>query len=215
MLRCNVIITDSGVRTLLAKRLEIYASRTDHFATTCSSDPLDENHTECYVCASNRVADIIEPVDRPRRWLPVIAFGRASDLRNAYLAGCSDFMKDPWTPEELHFRALKCAPTRRHSFSFGQIELDESVLKLSVEDKHKEIEINQQQSAILKALLSLRGSVVSRELLYFAMWGRYGDDSRALDMQIHGLRNALSRVDESLGGSAVIRGVYGSGYLIA
>ena len=215
MLRCNVIVADPGERALLGKRLEFYASRTGDLNFICSGTPVDEFGADCYTCDSNLIAEIIEPLNRPPRWLPIIAYGRAGEIRNAYLAGCADFMKVPWTPEELHFRSLKCSPIRRHHFPFGHIELTGSSLTVWFGDRHLvQIDINKQQIAILKALLALRGSIVSRDLLYFAMWGRYGGESRALDMQIHGLRAALGKVDESLGNKALIRGAYGSGYLI-
>ena len=80
--------------------------------------------------------------------------------------------------------------------------------------KPTQLHLGQKQLAIFKALLALRGTIVSRKTLYFAAWERDAASSRALDMQVHEIRTALGHVDPRLAGDSVIRSVYGAGYAI-
>ena len=109
-------------------------------------------------------------------------------------------------------------PNEIASLFFGTLQLDNDLLRLSFDDddppRRAEVVINPKQSAIMKALLSLRGNVVERNALFYSMWGRSGGDSRALDMQVHAMRNHLGHVDPRLGGNGLIRSVYAAGYVI-
>ena len=215
MIRINVIVPHPGDLVILSERLNLYASRTDDFEPFCSQVADTGERTDCFACPTDHLSTIPERLARLR---PTIAYGPASGIRGAFLAGCVDFLKDPWTPEELHFRALQCSPTRLHRFFFGTLQLDNDLLRLGFDDddppRRADVAINPKQSAIMKALLSLRGNVVDRNALYYSMWGRSGGDSRALDMQVHAMRNHLGRVDPRLAGNGLIRSVYAAGYVI-
>ena len=219
-LRANVVLHDLIDNSILAQRLENYAARTENYTVRCTASPVSDYDTDCFIVAWDRVAELIRPADRPPRWKPAIAFGPVTAMRDAYLDGCTDFMKDPWTPEELYFRALKCFRGRIERFRWGTLELDGLVARLRFDsisdtrDPPATLRLGVRQGALLDALLTLRGTVVSRNILFYAMWQQEGDKSRAVDMQIHALRELLGTVSTELGGDLFIRGVYGEGYMI-
>ena len=218
ILRANFVVHDLQDNTILAQRLENYAARTDNFSILCTDTPAAELDTDCYIVIWNRIAELVRPADRPPRWKPVIAYGPATAIRAAFLEGCADFMKEPWTLEELYFRVLQSCRGRNERFSWGNLELDGLVVRLHLDspadNNPTTLRLGVRQGALLDALLALRGTVVSRDILFYAMWEQTGDGSRAVDMQIHALRELLGAVLAELGGDLFIRGIYGEGYMI-
>jgi DNA-binding response OmpR family regulator len=70
-----------------------------------------------------------------------------------------------------------------------------------------------QEQSILRLLSANAGEPVSREALYYGIWGRpAAEESRVVDMHIASLRRKLRRLFPESG--ACIRSVRGVGYLI-
>ncbi len=216
-LRLNVVLSNLSSEAILVRRLAVYAKRADAFLVRCSDAPLPEAETDCYALRLNDLHLLTSPDRRPATWLPVIGIGPPESLRRAFVDGCADYIKEPWSPEELHFRALKVGRRNSYRFSWGVLEHDGFILRFGFDGagakRTTTVRINRKQSALLGALLALRGEVVSRELLFFAMWGRDGGGSRAVDMQIHALRAGVDTAARGLG-AELIKSVYGNGYTI-
>jgi len=132
-------------------------------------------------------------------------------------------MRDPWTPEELHFRAVGRCRSRSSAFGWGTIELDGQRLTVRFNPdpkrdrsngKSRTVRLGPREATVLETLLAFRGEPVSRELLFYAMWGKSGDGSRAVDMQVHELRATLGSLSPSLGEDHLVHSVYGLGYAI-
>ncbi|WP_455381247.1 winged helix-turn-helix domain-containing protein, partial [Salinispira pacifica] len=58
-----------------------------------------------------------------------------------------------------------------------------------------------------------RGAVVTRQALYYALWGRDATDSRVVDMHVSHLRRKLSGVIPD-GNGELIETVHGRGYCL-
>ena len=58
--------------------------------------------------------------------VPVIACGPPGMLRAAFVSGCVDYLREPWTPEELAVRAQAALGRRRecHEFSWGKARFE-------------------------------------------------------------------------------------------
>jgi two-component system, OmpR family, response regulator PfeR len=144
--------------------------------------------------------------------VPVIACGPPGLLQSAFLAGCADYLRDPWTPDELAIRALAIlgrAP-RRHLFPWGVLRLQ----GCSLRGPGARVELTAVEARILEALLAGRGSPVPREALALCAWGRPAPrGSRALDMHVSCIRRKV-RDAFPASGPRFITSVRGEGYLV-
>lgn len=141
----------------------------------------------------------------------MICFGPAQLLPGCFLAGCDDYLKDPWSPEELEWRVCKlCGDTEAlFRFSWGSLEIGSLELRSSLGS----CPLCAQEQRILRLLAANAGEPVSREALYYGMWGKpAAAESRAVDMHIASLRKKLRQLFPQSG--VCIRSVRGVGYLI-
>jgi DNA-binding response OmpR family regulator len=157
------------------------------------------------------VAPVAEANELPGRGVPVIAWGPAGLMRTAFLAGCDDFLRDPWTPEELELRAL-AALSRvqwRYGFPWGEVTFEGKDLRtprgLAV--------LTLQESRLLKTLLRNRGQPVPREALAYSMCGTPGPaHSRAIDVHVAAVRRKVRCTVPEAGHLIVC--VRGQGYMV-
>lgn len=205
-LHLNAVTEDA----LLAKRLALYFRRERLIAVTSTPAPLPEDETDAYFVPLARVGELLANPGRPATWLPVLAHGAPDQLRAAFLAGCSDFLREPWTLEELAIRVRRVARGPGFRLPCGELRL--SVSSASIGSRR--IELSLQEYRLLRALLAQRGTVVPRGTLYYALWGREGADSRAVDVHVSSIRRKLCLLGAGAGRERVIRSVRGAGYLL-
>ena len=145
------------------------------------------------------------------RGVPVIAWGPADRMRSAWLHGCDDYLREPWGPEELALRAqaVLARTARRFSFPWGDLGLDGGALRTP----GGEVSLTRHEEIVLATLLRARGTPVPRAALSYALTGKEGSArSRAIDMQISGIRQKVGRaVPDSLPFIVCVRG---QGYMV-
>ena len=142
----------------------------------------------------------------------LIGFGAPEALPGCFLAGCDEYLRDPWSPEELawRLRRLRKDAGAVFRFSWGTVELHGLELRCPAGS----CPLCAQEQSILRLLAASRGEPVSRETLYYGIWGRVPSErSRVADMHVSTLRKKLRRLFP--GGGELIRSVRGVGYLIA
>ncbi|HUZ18570.1 MAG TPA: winged helix-turn-helix domain-containing protein [Spirochaetia bacterium] len=204
-MRVNLVTEDST----LSFRLKRYVKRLGGLSISSSEAPLPEAQTDVYVIPVSQLGRLFEGTGRPATWLPVIAYGRGNDLREAFLTGCADYLKEPWTSEELAFRVNRVAVPLSYRLPWGSVRL----LPLRVESEFGSQPLSAQEHAILRTLLVCRDTVVSREVLSYAAWGRSRKTgSRAIDMHVSALRRKIRRLAPPDGEWGRIRAVRGTGY---
>jgi DNA-binding response OmpR family regulator len=141
----------------------------------------------------------------------LICFGAVELLAGCFLARCDEYLKEPWPPEELEWRLRKL---RRDTealfrFSWGSFEIG----GLEIRSGLGSFRLCAQEQGILRLLAANAGVPVSREALYYGIWGRSAaGQSRAVDMHIASLRKKLRALFPESGDC--IRSVWGVGYLI-
>jgi CheY-like chemotaxis protein len=174
-----------------------------HFLTTDEPIPADE--------ADLYVVPAAEAQGLPGRGVPVIAWGPAELMRTAFLAGCDDFLKEPWSPEELGLRAhaALARAERRYSFPWGEVSFEGKDLRtpggLAALTLH--------ESRILRALLRNRGRPVPREALAYSIADAPpSTTSRAVDVHIVALRKKMRCAVRDAGRFIVC--VRGQGYMV-
>ncbi len=136
----------------------------------------------------------------------LLAFGPGECLRSAFLAGCDDYLREPWDPEELEARVLRLVGLRArgHGPGGGGYELDGRTMRLP---DGREVRLSAHEAVVAGMLFANRGVVVSRRALSYALWGRVPQGpSRAIDVHVSALRRKL--------GLPAISCVRGQGYLV-
>ncbi|HUJ75986.1 MAG TPA: hypothetical protein VL359_14075 [bacterium] len=148
-----------GVDALVVERMRASLRRSP-FVFLGSDEPLPPECADLYVVPAARVGNL------PRHGLPVIAAGPAGLLRSAFLAGCADYLREPWTAEELALRALGAMArgARRFTFPWGELSLESDRL----DSPAGPIRLTWHESRILAALLRSRGDPVPRQALGYA-----------------------------------------------
>jgi two-component system OmpR family response regulator len=143
------------------------------------------------------------------RGAPVVAHGPPGLLRAAFLAGCVDYLREPWTPGELAVRAA-AALERGAVLSCGGLRLEGARLS----GPRGSTDLTGHQAAVLRLLAARRGTPVDRAALAWAVTGRPpARGSRSVDMHVSALRAKLAAVSPA-GGGPRIRSVRGRGYLL-
>ncbi len=146
-----------------------------------------------------------------KRAAPVIACGPPGALRGAFLAGCADYLREPWTPVELAHRARAVLDRERElwRFPWGSISIEGGTLVTP----SGSADLTHHEEEILRMLLHNRGTVVSRADLGYAVAPRPGRAaSRAPDMHVAALRRKIRAAVPGAG--RLIESVKGQGYLI-
>jgi DNA-binding response OmpR family regulator len=136
--------------------------------------------------------------DLPRLGVPVIAWGPAGMLRSAFLAGCVDYLREPWAPEELALRSLSALARARsrHVFPWGEAAFQGDTFVLP----GGPAPLTHHEAQILRALLRSRGSPVPRETLSLLAGGSpRAAPGRAVDVQVASIRRKVRAVAPAVG----------------
>ena len=144
--------------------------------------------------------------------VPVLGYGPPEELSTAWSGGCADFLKNPWTVTELHFRIDRLILRTGGRLACGQIELKDT--EIICGDIHRDLSAPERK--ILSTLLLYSGISVPREALYYRIWGATGGGSRVVDMHVSNLRSKLKELQRGLPPEerAEIITVRGEGYLL-
>jgi len=143
---------------------------------------------------------------------PVIAYGPPGLLRSAFLAGCKDYLKEPWSLEEFELRALAVLDRiqRRYLFSWGEI----SLIDINLMTPGGPVLLTHHESRMLQTLLRNRGAPVSREAIAYSLGVKpFAKNSRAIDMHATALRKKMRQAVPAAG-HRFIQAVRGQGYMV-
>ncbi len=165
---------------------------------------------DAYVLPAMRLSKLLEEKPQLFKRKPFIVYGREEDLETAFRAGCGDFLKEPWSPVEMHIRLRRLVPENEIDLGFGKLFFSNFCLSLG---SRKE-ELNRQEFLLFRCLCRNRGNVVPREVLFYELWGTEGGNSRVVDMHIVNLRKKLKRLVRDKHTGTIIWTVRGNGYSI-
>lgn len=201
---------------LLIQRLTLYCRKNPLIEITSSASALYEREFDATLIPASLFLDQGFPKQEIESRVhaagcSLIAFGPMELLVGCYLAGCDDFLKEPWSPEELEWRLRKLVKRKTLNFAFpwGSFE----IRGLELHTPTGSCLLCGQEQRILRMLVTNRGEPVSREALYYGIWGKPASaKSRVVDVHISSLRKKLLRLFSESDGC--IRSVRGVGYLI-
>jgi len=190
--------------------VKVYYARSPHYDFECSERPLPEHEFDCFVVPHEFLKHLFHNRERPDTWLPVIAYGRPGHLTEAFSLGCRDYLKEPWDLAELDVRLTRLLRPNRTGEPQGRGG-GIAVGANRVATAAGEAALKPNEARILKALLKARGEVVSREVLYYAIWGKMKNpSSRVVDVHVCALRRKLRGIAD-----VKIEQVRGEGYILS
>lgn len=146
--------------------------------------------------------------------LMLTALGRVEDRVEGLGAGADDYLVKPFDNRELIARLQALGRRPAHTLEstllrFGDVSLDAAALTLT--GPAGTARLSKNENALLEALLRRAGQLVSREVLFCAVWGAEDFvEEGNLDSYIHFVRRRLRTV----GSRAAIRTVRGMGYCL-
>jgi len=198
---------------ILIEKLKLYKERRTELDIIFSEQPVaGDEKPDIFVLPVEMILEHPVALHYGQRGISVIAYGPGRYLRRAFLSGCMDYLKSPWDSEELECRVDRIIEKRQKLFSFlwGDFTLREGHLHCTTAKPGLSV----QEKIILKKLIINRNQPVSRDVLYYAMWGKPNTKkSRVVDMHISSLRRKLySHLPQSKGCITSLKGI---GYLIS
>jgi DNA-binding winged helix-turn-helix (wHTH) protein len=198
----------TGEDTVLNRRIEHFLSVRNDWRGWCGS--IDEPVVEADVALvpAVRLTDFLHVHPGVVRLLPVIAYGHDDYLRISFLSGCSDYLKEPWSLEEMLLRANRVVRKEDFQFSWGKIRV--SSQKLHGSDSTEELTF--QEAQLLRLLAQNAGEVVTREAFYYTLWGKPTGSSRVIDVYVSRLRRKLRAAVGLTDSAELIRSARGIGY---
>lgn len=139
-----------------------------------------------------------------------LAYGSGELLPGCVLRGCADYLKTPWDGDELEFRLERFARPLAFSAAGVQVRLEHLRLVSEV----GRTGITAAERAVLELLVRRSGETVTRDALFYALWGTDGGNSRLVDVYVSRLRRRLREVLPPGGLADPIRAVHGRGYTL-
>ncbi len=136
--------------------------------------------------------------------IPFIGYGEEPFLAVAFAAGARDYLREPWTGEEL---AVRAARALGFAFARRRIELDGRLLS----GRLGSLELGAEEARVLNILLAEAPGAVSRVALRRAVWPAIAGQSRVVDETISRLRCRIADVSGPDGGPQ-ISSIRGFGY---
>ena len=141
----------------LAARMDAYSRRIRGFALDLVEEPpapRDPRYVAAVMPAEAAEPLLTGPIQPA--W-PLIAFGPDTELPRLFVAGCADYLRDPWTPEELELRALRIIGAAEPATRFG----DGRALRLlgrTLSGPAGTVWLGAQEAEVMRMLLANRGS---------------------------------------------------------
>ena len=134
-----------------------------------------------------------------------VVYGAGHLFRAAWLSGAQEFLKDPWTADELFLR-LRGPQSPRVSWNWGDSSLCLEGRLLATEQGAK-VRLSATESALLRTLVQRRGAVVSRAVL---SWAASCSEGRVIDTLVARIRSKIQMVTNAH--EEPVLSVRGSGY---
>ena len=199
----GIIVTIAGCDSLTRKKIKLY--REQHpfvqlffMENRAASEGFDES-TDVAILPESTVSLFLGMHEKDRLLLPpLIAYGASGRMRFALAAGCSDYLCEPWTVEELFARTLKCS--RQTELVSGDkiiIAMDGRRLGLLSGGDGVligTVKLSRNEYLLFRILCRNRGVFLNRETLSTVLKLNTDTASRAVDMQVSRLRKKITEL---------------------
>lgn len=168
-----------GIYSAITKSLLAKGHKTDVFFSVKDALEAIDNGYACYILAGHsNMAYSMEILKKIRNFypeVPIIMINLQEEcdlqsLKDAYMYGCSDFIKKPFLIEELEVKIEKLCHVRNDFINIGpkcQFNFKTSMLNTGNNEKH----FSRKESLLFSVLYSNKNSIVSFETIKAFVWG--------------------------------------------
>ena len=119
------------------------------------------------------------------RYVPLIASGKAELAEDCFEAGCSDFIREPWTEDELHARISHHASSARAFNHYGLRIVGHTLIGPAAK-----VALSADACNILLLLAANAGQPVPK-MAIASLIGVRASNSRSIDMRMARIRTSL------------------------
>jgi DNA-binding winged helix-turn-helix (wHTH) protein len=141
-----------------------------------------------------------------------LAYGDQSLLALSFSKGCDDYLKDPWTAEELFIRIRKAAGNLEFLAAGFILSLDKNRLF----SETASVILSRSESIILSALIRNKNAAVSKALINLMINEKpKSRNSRTVDMHISNLRKKIVKLTSSPETASSLVSIRGQGYCLS
>lgn len=179
----NLIIKDNILCEEINQRKELFGSTKFVFNAYTG----DFSTFDYIVMPSDLYLSLQLKLIRPSK---IICYGPANLLSLSYISGCVDYIKDPWTIEELACR-ITYLNTLEFNTSKILMKLDRNKISCC---SYSEF-LSDDEGKVLDLLVVAKGSPVSVDTLELAVYGfKQNTDSKAISMIVSRLRKKINSI---------------------
>jgi DNA-binding winged helix-turn-helix (wHTH) protein len=200
----NAVSVDAITEALLRKSVQ----RVGTISYVFSIDPVKDPKPDFYLIPAERISAVALTHALARDTM-IVAYGPPVSLPEAFAAGAVEYLKEPWTVNEMVLRLRRLSDdSSTFVFEGRRYRLEGS----SILGNEGQVRLTDRERSILSSLMRGAPDPLSRRELYDRFRPGMSENSRVLDMHIHALRAKLMRLTGSMGLEDIIYTSRYSGY---
>ena len=203
------IVTDDSV---LQSRLEMYNRKNALFKLLFTENIFRDHNIGLYVVPAQLYLQYYENnLIHDFYSTPFICYGSAFFIREAFLCGCSDYLKEPWSFDEFEIRAQKNLDEQILTYNWGRLIFRPFFLKT----EKAEVPLSLAEYVIFKILALNKGLIIDRHILLGYINKRPGKSYQSVDVHIFSLRKKMKQIlPDNIRADRIILTVKNRGYLL-
>ncbi len=186
--RSQLLLNFAPAEGDLRYRLRLLDQEQANIGFLFSDYPLQDNDITLYLIPVRQLLWLHTP--KIFNYKPVLVYGPGHSLYRSFMAGCSDYLKEPWDEQELIARAERLIDGTAVDYPWGTVILKGATLT----GPSGTTALSPALVSIFRILARYRGSQVRRDILSRLLWGEIRPASRGIDMHIVNLRRKMRRV---------------------
>ena len=204
----NFVINDP----VLQKRVEYYNSRNSSYPILFTEEIFRDHKIGLYIVPVQKYLCYYKKnILSDFYYTPFICYGLSFYIKEAFLCGCSDYLKEPWSLEEFDIRVNRNLNLQILNYSWGSILFRPFYLKTEI----GEVQLSLAEYVLFKILIQNLGLIVPRHILLGYINRKPGKSYQSADVQISLLRKKINAIiPDNIRADQIILTVRNRGYLL-
>ena len=143
-------------------------------------------------------------------YIPFIAYGDSQFIEKSFAVGAADFVKNPWSFNEIEIRAVRYINKDKLFINNTIIQFSNSSIQNSV----CALPMTVNEYKILSLLSNNLDKIISKENIYYKI-GVKNDKSRVIDTYMHSIKKKINQLTNNKDKNIhIIRTIRNRGYII-